>query len=93
MPSAASAVSSPWSRAIAPARSCHQPSARDPITFAPSTISVTGTRASRMTGQAAAKPGCSGSEATSSAGIQAVSVASRLGRTANGSAAWPIRVW
>jgi hypothetical protein len=30
---------------------------------------------------------------TSSAGIQAVSVASWLGRTVKGSVAWPIRVW
>ena len=57
-------------------------------------VAVTGTKAGRMTGQAAAKPGCSGSDATSSAGIQAICVASWLpGSTANGSAASAIRVW
>src|SRR5262249_14814319 len=40
-PRAASAASSPCSRAMAPARSRHHPSAREPITLAPSTIRVT----------------------------------------------------
>src|SRR5581483_6479350 len=41
MPCAASTTSSSCSRAMAPARSRHQPSAREPITLAPSTIKVT----------------------------------------------------
>ena len=77
-PRPASAASSPYSRAAAPARSRHHPSAREPITLAPSTTTVTGSKAARMTGQVSANPGCRSSDSTRSAGTQVTSGASRL---------------
>ncbi len=52
----------------APARSRHQPSGREPTTFAPSTMMVSGVSSARSWCQCAARPGCRSSHATCGAG-------------------------
>ena len=80
-----SGASSSRSRTAAPARSRHQPSGREPTTFAPSTMIVTGESSRRSSAQCAARPGCRSSRRYLGTGTQATSsVSSSSDSTANG---------